>query len=357
LVFAVGALLSGPGCRADPPSPSSWPPSALQLEGEIFASRWRVVLPERGDDDEAVIRGAVGDALAATDAGLSLWRPDSALLRCHAVPAGAPCALDGLTAAAVRAALRVEAATDGAFGVALEPLLALWGLTASTKGRAAPLPGPAAIAAALARIEPGGVALQGDALVRRRDDVRLDLTAVTDGAAAAAVAAALRARGHRDFLVDVAGEVVVAGRAGHDHLGGPGRTHGAAGRPWRVAIEDPRAAPDTPLRQAELAPPPGRTWALSTSGTTRATRTVGGRTVTHVLDPRVGEPVDGELVSCTITGPDVVVVDALSTACLVLGRTATAAVLARFEGTRGLYVFADGHVVADEGFPRLPAPG
>jgi thiamine biosynthesis lipoprotein len=325
------------------------------LEGDIFASRWRVVLPEHLDARATdALRLDVERALLDVEGHLSSWakegRPASDVTRCNASPAHAPCPVAAETADVVKKSLDVAEGTDGAFDITVGPLLELWGFTPTTKGKAVLPPSPAALAAALRRVDRASLHVEGGArpaLVRGREDVVVDVTAVTDGAAAAAIARLLRARGLAHFLVDVAGEVVVSGSA-------DGREVGA---PWRVGLSDARRHADESPDDADVAADvvslggDGALHALSTSGSTRDTRDVGGRTVSHIVDPRTGEPVVTELVSCTVVGPDIVVADALSTACLVLGREGTEAALSRFPGTAALYGLADGRLERGRGFP------
>lgn len=309
--------------------------------GQVFGSSWRVVVRRphgsAGELDEAMLRRVVDEALAATDARLSAWREDSLLERCHDRPARAPCPLDAPTARVMERGLAVVVASDGALDLSLGPLLALWGLSPATKGRAMPEPTEAALAEALRRIGPDAVRVVDGHLFRRADDVHVDVGAITDGAAAEAVLLALRARGFSDLLVDVAGEIVVAGDAG--------------GRAWAVGVEDPRADAPRVLVDVPLPTRGGGTRALSTSGTTRFRPVVGGREVPHLLDPRQGRPTTSDLLACTVVGDDVVVVDGLSTACMVLGRADCAALLRHFPDAEALWIFADGHRETTTDFP------
>jgi FAD:protein FMN transferase len=301
---------------------------------------------------------ALPATLREVEGQLSAWRDDSALSRCLTLPAGVPCPIAPSTAAVLAACVDVARATDGAFDVTVAPVLALWGFSPTTKGRPLGPPSPADIAAALARVDREAVVVAAGppaTLMRTRADVQIDATAVTDGAAADALARLLWRRGLRHFLVDVAGEVVVAGSA-------DGRDGGA---PWQVALSDPlrhadeKDGEDVAAALVALRGPASSTdttpalLALSTSGSTRDLREVGGRTVSHIIDPRLGVPVVGDVIACTIVGPDVVIADALSTACMVLGPTAMATVLPRFVGTSALYASADGRLEPTAGFPPL----
>lgn len=329
--------------EAAPTSPrSTW-------DGEIFASRWRVVVPTTTAASTTADFDAVLPAtLREVEAQLSAWRADSEVNRCLQIPANTPCPIASATAAVLSTCLDVARDSDGAFDITVAPVLALWGFSPTTKRAAIGPPSPTEIAAALARVDSSAVVVAPGppaSLTRTRDDVSIDATAVTDGAAAQAIARLLWQRGLRHFLVDVAGEVVVAGSA-----------DGAAA-PWQVGLSNPLAhgadgGGDDVSGAVVALRGPGLV-ALSTSGSTRDLREVGGRTVSHIVDPRVGVPVVNDVVACTVVGPDVVVADALSTACMVLGPQAMPALLAKYAGTSALYAYGDGRLVPEGAFPSL----
>ena len=74
---------------------------------------------------------------------------------------------------------------------------------------------------------------------------------------------------------------------------------------------------------------------------------VGGRTVSHTMDPRRGAPLDNDLASVTVLAPTAMAADAWATALMVLGRE-RGLTLARSLGLRAVFVTNDGVVVASE---------
>ena len=321
----------------------------VQLDGEIFATTWHVTVVAA--DAEAAARARalaprLQEAFSGVGRALSAWDPQSELSVFNRAASTSPQPVSPATARLVSLALDVAARTDGAFDPTLGPLLSLWGFSAATKGTVTTPPSPDAIAAARARTGPSFLQVDGLMLQKQREDLVVDLTAIGDGAAAAAGAAVVRDAGFVDVLVDVGGEIAACG-------------HGPAG-PWRVGIDapsnDPLAA-GAVVAVAALDAGAGGCRALSTSGSTREAWSAGARRYPHILDPRSGTPIDHDLVSCTIVVDDVVVADALSTACMVLGEAGTRAVLPRFAGASAFFVRApkddDRALVTStsEGFP------
>jgi thiamine biosynthesis lipoprotein len=210
-------------------------------------------------------------------------------------------------------------------------------------------PSVEAIAAARARTGMNLLHVTNGGVQKDREDVVVDVTAVGDGAGAAAVLRGLNERGFKDVLVDVAGEVAASGQG----------LEGA----WKVGVNvpSPGAAPDDVERVVFLETGTG-TRALSTSGTYREALSVPagsgaeGKRYPHILDPKTGAPVTHDLVSCTVIADDVVRADALSTACVVLGEEGTRAILDRFPDAEVLFLKAKPDQTfassTTKGFPR-----
>ena len=120
------------------------------LSAPAMGSRWtaRLAAPPEG------LAAALAAAVERIEAAASLWRPDSALCRLNAAPAGVwvglPLALLDLLALA----LRLGGRTGGLFDIAMGGLTAAWGFGAA-QGRmdpaamSAPPRAPGATAAAL----------------------------------------------------------------------------------------------------------------------------------------------------------------------------------------------------------------
>lgn len=119
---------------------------------------------------------------------------------------------------------------------------------------------------------------------------RLDTAGYVKGYAIGKAVAAVRETGVADFALNVGGDGYSAGRAN-------------LGRAWRVAIGDPRGP-------GILAVLDATDLAVATSGTAERGR--------HIWDAQ-GSPTARGLLSVTVTGPDIDLVDAYATAAFVMG--------------------------------------
>lgn len=251
----------------------------------------QVVAPPAG------LAAALHAELAATIAAMSQWEPTSALSRFNAAPVGEWHALPADLLAVIDAALAIGARTGGAFDPAAGALADLWGFGPPGPRRDL----PAAEAVAAARERSGSDALDRDGKrLRRRRAVRLDLSGIAKGHAVDRLAAACRAHGCGDFLVEIGGECVGSGIR-------------PDGQPWWVELEDPPGLTLAPLRIALHG------IAVATSGDYRRYLAAGTRRLGHTLDPRTGRPIDNGSVSVSVVAPDCMTADGWATALTVLG--------------------------------------
>lgn len=145
----------------------------------------------------------------------------------------------------------------------------------------------------------------------------LDTAGYVKGYAIGRAADVLRRLDVRNAVVGVGGDAMCLGRQSED-------------RPWRVAVQDPRRS------HAILAMVDAVDSAVATSGTAERGD--------HIW--RDDAPVSPDLLSLTVTGPDIACADAFATTAFAMGMDGMAWV-ARHEGYRSVAVRPDGSVLTD----------
>lgn len=119
-------------------------------------------------------------------------------------------------------------------------------------------------------------------------------------------------------------------------------------------VETVRVA--NPLDDAENATPiatlTAANLAVATSGNYRRGFTIGGRSYSHIIDPRTALPVD-HIRSATVVSPDAVEAGALATAFDVLSPAESARLAARHPRVEYLLVASSGERFASPGWPGL----
>ena len=127
---------------------------------------------------------------------------------------------------------------------------------------------------------------------------RLDLAGVGKALGIAWAALRLPDR-HAGILVDVGGDMVALGYDEH-------------GEPWRVAVKHGEIVGEfegTPL-------------AVATSTTTLRAWKAGGKVAHHLIDPRTGEPSEGEFAYATVTASTILEADLAAKLLILEGRGA-----------------------------------
>ena len=274
----------------------------LQFSGQTMGTTYLVKLAgaELSSTRLQSLQADVHDALAGIDRGLSLYRPESELMRLNRHAADTPFTLSKDLYAVLSAAAQVSELSEGAFDVSVAPLTQAWGF--GTEKRSA-IPAVERLQAGRAAI--GWRGLQLDATqrtaVKAQAGLQADLGGIAKGHGVDLAALALEAGGIEHYMVEVGGEVRTHGRNGQ-------------GRAWQIGIEQPDAVPQ---RARSVLPLSGQS--LATSGDYRHFFEQGGRRYSHEIDPRTAEPIAHGLASVSVVADSCMMADAMATALIVMG--------------------------------------
>ena len=141
----------------------------------------------------------------------------------------------------------------------------------------------------------------------------LDFSSIAKGMACDEIGRMLTRNGARNWLVEIGGEVVASGM-------------NKRGTAWQVSVDMPTSETDEVIHDSALtlALDSG---AVATSGNYRKWREQGGSKISHIVDPHTGDSRVGTLLSVTVIAPDCMSADAWATACMVMGDSATRAMM------------------------------
>jgi thiamine biosynthesis lipoprotein len=248
-----------------------------------------------------VAQKAVQTALSRVEHLMSTYRPDSEVSRFNSANAGQVVAISEETLSVLELAQTTHDRTQGAFDITVRPLVRAYGFGAG----AHPAPPDEQELSRLLTIV-GMQHLnwnnQEHTLVKLREGVEIDLSGIAKGYAVDLSAKALEELKVRSYMVEVGGEVRVLGSKPEQ-------------KPWRIAIEEPRATGRSIWGVLEFAPLGS---ALATSGDYRIFREVGGRVLSHTIDPKSGRPTPRRTASVSVVRPSAAEADALATGLSVL---------------------------------------
>lgn len=198
----------------------------------------------------------------------------------------------------VERALELYESTEGAFDIAVYPIMEAWGFTdgkfqvpsRDTLERLLPL-----IDAEQIRFDK-----KSGRISFNREGMRIDLGGIAKGYTSGQIMDIFRACGVESGLVNLGGNVQALGAK-------PG------GNPWRVAIQDP----DDPESTIGVVSVQDRT--VITSGGYERYFEEDGVTYHHIIDPKTGYPAESGLVSVTVISADGTLADGLSTSFFIMG--------------------------------------
>lgn len=266
-----------------------------------MATTWSVVLVADDGFDTKSLQVDMQQRLDRINRLMSTFDPDSELSRFNRQQGTDWFDISQDTANVIALSLEVSRLTGGAFDISVGPLVDLWGFGVDKRHRT--VPNPVQVEKRLAWIGYDKLELRQDppAIRKSAPQLRIDLSAVAKGYAVDQLAALIQQKGIDNYLVEVGGELQLAGRR-------------LDGEPWRIAVEKPLED----RREVERVLALSGT-ALATSGNYRNFYVEQGQRYAHTIDPRLGRPIRHRLASVTVLDPSCARADALATALMVLG--------------------------------------
>ena len=258
----------------------------------------RVVLYASSEPEAGRAAVAAFARIAALDATLSDYAPDSELSRLTRDAVGRPIKVSRDLFRVLDAAQGLAARSDGAFDITVGPLSRLW----RRARRQVELPPAADLAAARGLSQYKLLTLDAKAQTASvaRAGMRLDAGGIAKGFAADEALVVLRGLGVERALVAVGGDLAI-GHAPPDHAG------------WQVALTGLGAAdtaPGSPILVHDVG--------ISTSGDAEQWVEISGQRYSHIVNPKTGLGLTGHQ-SVTVVAGDAMTSDMLATAVNVLG--------------------------------------
>ncbi len=224
--------------------------------------------------------------------------------------------------------------TNGAFDITVAPLVNAWGFGFKNDTK----PSPAAIDSLRQFIGYQNVNIVNHQVQKTDPRTMLDCSAIAKGYGTDVVARLLRSKDVSNFMIEIGGEVVVAGK---NDRGGP----------WRIGVTKPTEDPENQNNelQAVLSLPYHNSTstskhtlsALATSGNYRNFYYKDGKRYAHTIDPRTGYPVQHNILSATVIAPNCATADAYATSFMVLGLDSAKQVLAHHPELLAYLIYTD----------------
>jgi thiamine biosynthesis lipoprotein len=192
--------------------------------------------------------------------------------------------------------------TGGAWDGTVKPLVNLWGFGNTRQGHQ--VPDEAEIKKQMRRVGFQHIDISPEGyLQKKKSTITLDLASIAKGYAVDQISRLLQSSGLENFLVEIGGEVFASG-------------YRKDGHPWRVGINRPSITAST-ADVYQVVPLHNR--AMATSGDYRNYFEAEGKRFSHIIDPKIGYPVNNGVVSVSIVADNCMFADGLATAIMVMG--------------------------------------
>lgn len=303
------------------------------ISGVIWNTSYHIVY--RGNQN---LEDSIQHELNRVNAGLSMFEPSSTV---SLVNAGATDSVGADFIYVFNESQRISAASGGSFDPTVGPLTELWGF-GRNKSDDGDAPDTAAIAEALRAVGIGDCRIDGCRVIKKSPATTFDFSAIAKGYGVDLVAEMLERNGVSDYMVEIGGEVRVAG-------------HPATAEAWRIQIDAPVESADSVVHE-RLDIITLTHGAVATSGNYRNFRDTEAGRVGHTLDPMTGRPAQRPTLSATVTAPRCLTADALATACMAMEPHEARAMVERLDSCEALLVIARGDSMVTIASSRFGKP-
>lgn len=287
-------------------------------EGATWGTTYHITYKADRNLNDSILK-----VMSDVESSLSMFSPTSTVSRLNA---GQTDSIDPFFEAVFYLARKVSDASGGKFDPTVAPLVDLWGF--GRKGRETTVPDSATVAFALERVGINRCEVIDGRIVKGHPLTEFDFSAIAKGYGVECIADMLLRNGCKDFMVEIGGEIQLAG-------------HNPKGQLWRIQIDAPSADSvpgDSAVTVLKLTD-----CGIATSGNYRNYRSVGTDSIMgHTIDPTTGYPAPTRIASATVIANSCALADALATALMASSPDSAALIVRRFSATRAILVMADG---------------
>lgn len=290
------------------------------LSGKTMGTYYIIKFLSGPDETPALWKTRVDTCLKEVNRNFSMFDPESRLSQFNRMETGKPMKISQDFFMVLSCAERLYGITKGAWDGTVKPLVDLWGF--GTLKKDGKIPGSDEIRLALSKTGFHHIRIPDPHTILKEADVTLDLSSIAKGYGVDAVASLFRSFGIQDLVVEIGGEIYAGGK-------------NIKGEPWSVGITRPVPGGSNQdfFQIVRLS---GE--AIATSGNYRNFFTIGGKTYSHIINPKTGFPIDSPIVSASVISKDCTFADGLATALMVMKTVDGLALVDSLEGTECLII-------------------
>lgn len=199
----------------------------------------------------------------------------------------------------LKASKEVYEKSNGAFDPSVGPLVNAWGFGPDKSM----VPDSSSVDSLLYLVGFNKITFDENKVCKESAGIKIDFSAIAKGYAVDVISDFLLAKGIKNHLVEIGGELICKGTKMDE-------------KPWRTAIEDPTVAV---YERKILAIVELKDRAVATSGNYRNYYVRDGVKYVHTINPVTGYPVSRKILSASVFADNCMLADAYATAFMVMG--------------------------------------
>ena len=292
------------------------------IEGEAQGSTYHIKYIAERDEN---LKPAIDSILEVIDRSMSTYRPDSAISKIN--QGDTTVVVDEHFRKVFEASQQIWQESEGLFDPTVGVLVNAWGF-GKQKISEADLPTDKKIDSLRKYVGFDKVALTEKNLIKKRyTEILFDFNAIAQGYTSDVVANYLSARGIKNYIVEIAGEMYLKGK------------NTVEDKSWTIGVENPLK----PLDDRDLVATIQFTnQGLATSGNYRKVWTdSNGRKYVHSINPLTGRATQSDVLSATVVAPSTMLADGYATMFMVMGLAKSKAFLEKHPNLAVLLVYSD----------------
>lgn len=262
-------------------------------EGMVFGTIYKITYQHNDD-----LQNEIKAAMMEVDNSLSPYNPNSIITR---INHNEDTVLNEHFLHVFNLAQQISTETEGAFDITVAPLVNAWGFGFKHSIDI----DPSVIDSLRQFVGYQKIKLEDGKIVKEDARTMLDCSAIAKGYGVDRVARLLDQKGVQHYMVDIGGEVVLKGK-------------NPRMKTWRIGINKP-VEDSLSVNQELQTILEVSGVGMATSGNYRKFYYKDGKRYAHTIDPRVGTPVQHNILSATVIAKDCTTADAYATAFMVMG--------------------------------------
>ena len=321
----LGFLLLWLGC--------SQPKIENTFTGQTMGTTYSIKIISNNTIPESLkIQKGIDSVLKIVNLQMSTWIPSSEISRFNQNQTTKTIMVSHDLANIIKKSIIISEATNGAFDVTVYDLLRLWGFGPNPKKKG---PLKKDIKRVLENIGYRNLVIEQGGIRKLNPKLKIDLNSIAKGDGVDRVFNWMASKGFKDIFIEIGGEVRCSGL-------NINRQH------WKVGIDFPNIGQSSSKKLAGVVTLNNSV--LATSGNYRNYIKRGGRIIGHTIDPRIGNPVETNVLSVSVIAKTCMEADAWATALMVMSYNQGREVILKQTGLNACWILSkpDGNIIIEK---------